>query len=90
MTKSFGTETWPAMALTYRLHRQRMLERTECLTEPENSAGAQFGDQGLEEDTRTSRLGSAQEQSEPLLSELRSWQSAGQHDNLTLIVIDVA
>ena len=69
----------------------RFLLYTDGVTEPENSAGEQFGERRLEQVLRESQACTAAEMSQRLLAEIRAWQpaSAPQQDDMTLIVVDV-
>jgi phosphoserine phosphatase RsbU/P len=69
----------------------RFLMYTDGVTEPENSAGEQFGDKRLEQIVSSCRSCSAIEISKRLIEESRSWQPTAltQQDDVTLIVIDV-
>ena len=70
----------------------RFLLYTDGVTEPQNASGHSFGDRNLEQVVRDNQSRPPSELSEQLLSEIRVWQSASvaQHDDITLIVIDVA
>jgi PAS domain S-box-containing protein len=69
----------------------RFLLYTDGVIEPENAAGEAFGDHELEQVVRKNHLLPPFEFSEQLLSALRNWQPASmiQHDDITLIIIDV-
>jgi sigma-B regulation protein RsbU (phosphoserine phosphatase) len=69
----------------------RFVLYTDGISEPENAAGEAFGDRRLEEVVRDNRLLPATELQKRLLDELRAWHTASliQHDDITLIVIDV-
>ena len=69
----------------------RILLYTDGVTEPENGAGEAFGDQRLEHVIRQNSLRPAAELSDRLVNEIRAWlpASENQHDDITLIVIDV-
>jgi len=69
----------------------RFLLYTDGVTEPQNASGHSFGDRNLEQVVRDNQSRPPSELSEQLLSEIRVWQSASvaQHDDITLIVIDV-
>lgn len=69
----------------------RFLIYTDGLVEPENAGGEAFGDLQLEQVVRKNRSLPAPELLQQLLSALRKWQPAGmsQHDDITLIVVDV-
>ena len=64
---------------------------TDGVTEPENVEGDSFGDGKLEQVVRNNQSRPPSDLSDQLLFELRRWQpaSATQHDDITLIVIDV-
>jgi sigma-B regulation protein RsbU (phosphoserine phosphatase) len=69
----------------------RFLLYTDGVTEPQNAGGDSFGDRKLEQVIRDNQSRPPSELSEQLLSEIRVWESAlaSQHDDITLIVIDV-
>lgn len=69
----------------------RLLLYTDGVTETENAAGEEFGYQQLERVVRDNRLQPASELSRQVLSELQRWRPAAvnQHDDITLIVVDV-
>lgn len=69
----------------------RILLSTDGLTEPENAGGEAFGDSGLEKILCESASCSAVALNQKLLDELRHWHAPDtqQHDDITLIVIDV-
>jgi sigma-B regulation protein RsbU (phosphoserine phosphatase) len=69
----------------------RLLLYTDGVTETENAAGEEFGDQQLERVVRNNRLQPASELSRQVLSELQRWRPAAvnQQDDITLIVVDV-
>jgi phosphoserine phosphatase RsbU/P len=69
----------------------RLLLYTDGVTETENAAGEEFGDQQLEQVVRNNRLQPASELSRQVLSELQRWRPAAmnQQDDITLIVVDV-
>jgi sigma-B regulation protein RsbU (phosphoserine phosphatase) len=69
----------------------RILLSTDGLTEPENAGGEAFGDCGLEKILSESVSCSAAALNQKLLDELRHWHAPDpqQHDDITLIVIDV-
>jgi len=69
----------------------RILLSTDGVTEPENARGEAFGDSRLEEIVRDHSSNSPAELSQRLLDGLRSWHAPirQQHDDITLIVIDV-
>jgi sigma-B regulation protein RsbU (phosphoserine phosphatase) len=69
----------------------RFLLYTDGVTETENAAGEEFGDQQLERVLRNNRLQPASELSRKVLSELQKWRPAAvnQQDDITLIVVDV-
>ena len=69
----------------------RFLLYTDGAIEPENASGDSFGDWKLEQVVRNNQSRPPSELSDQLLSEIRLWQPASlaQHDDITLIVIDV-
>lgn len=69
----------------------RLLLYTDGVTETENAAGVEVGDQQLERVVRNNRLQPASELSRQVLSELQTWRPAAvsQQDDITLIVVDV-
>ncbi len=69
----------------------RILLYTDGLIEPENSKGEAFGERRLEEVIRKYQLASPSDLVDQLLSEIRLWQPAAneQHDDITLVAIDV-
>lgn len=69
----------------------RFLLYTDGVTEPENQAGQQFGENRLQEIVRDSQSLAVAELSERLPVEIRAWQPASlpQQDDITLILIDV-
>lgn len=69
----------------------RFLLYTDGVVEPENAAGEAFGDNHMEHVIHESRSVSPSELSERVLAGVRAWQppSATQHDDITLIVVDV-
>ena len=71
--------------------RDRFLIYTDGLIEPENARGESFGDRQLEQVVRNHRPQPASELLQQLLFELRKWQppAINQHDDITLIVVDV-
>ena len=68
----------------------RLLLYTDGVTERENAAGEEFGDQQLERVVRNNRLQPASELSRQVLSELQRWRPAAvnQQDDVTLILVD--
>lgn len=69
----------------------RFLLYTDGVIEPENAHGHSFGDTKLEEVVRDNHSRPPSEFLNQLLSEIRHWQPASveQHDDITLIVVDV-
>ena len=69
----------------------RILLYTDGVTETENAAGEAFGDLQLEQVVRRNRLQPALELSREVFTELQKWRSAAvsQHDDITLMVVDV-
>jgi len=69
----------------------RFLLYTDGVTEAENALGQAFGDHKFEEVVQRNRSLAPSELSDKLFAEIRQWQSASvtQHDDITLIVIDV-
>ncbi len=69
----------------------RLLLYTDGVTEPEDSAGEQFGDRKLEEIVRDGQALAASDFLQAVIAQLRTWQPASraQQDDMTLIVIDV-
>jgi phosphoserine phosphatase RsbU/P len=69
----------------------RLLLYTDGLIEPENAGGEPFGDARLAQVVRDGRGCPAVELSTRLLDELHAWQLKPlyQHDDITLVVIDV-
>ncbi len=81
---------YPRYELTI-LPGDRFLLYTDGVTEAENALGQPFGDHKFEEVVRRNRSLAPSELSHKLLAEIRQWQPASvtQHDDITLIVIDV-
>jgi sigma-B regulation protein RsbU (phosphoserine phosphatase) len=69
----------------------RFVLYTDGVVEPENGKGDSFGDAKLDQVVHACRTRQPSEFVEQLLSEIRQWQpkTAAQHDDITLIVIDV-
>ena len=69
----------------------RFVLYTDGVVEPENAKGDSFGDAKLDQVVHAHRSRQPSEFIEELLSEIRQWQpkTATQHDDITLIVIDV-
>jgi sigma-B regulation protein RsbU (phosphoserine phosphatase) len=69
----------------------RFLLYTDGVVEPENANGEAFGDTKLEEVVRRNQSRPGWELVDQLLTEIRLWQPSAQaqHDDITLIVIDV-
>ena len=69
----------------------RFLLYTDGVTEPQNAAGIEFGEQRLEQVIRDGQSASPAGLSRELLREIRQWQPAAtsQHDDITLLVVDV-
>jgi sigma-B regulation protein RsbU (phosphoserine phosphatase) len=69
----------------------RFLLYTDGVIEPENAKGDSFGDVRLDHVVQTCRSRQPADFIEALLSEIRQWQppAAPQHDDITLIVVDV-
>jgi sigma-B regulation protein RsbU (phosphoserine phosphatase) len=73
------------------LEGDRFLLYTDGVTEAENQAGQQFGENRLEQIMRNNQSRSVSEFSELLPEAIRAWQPAhvAQQDDITLIVVDV-
>ncbi len=89
----FGVEPdskYPVCSVLLELS-DRLLLYTDGVTETENAAGEEFGDQQLERVVHNNRLQLASELSRQVLSELQKWGPAAlnQQDDITLIVVDV-
>jgi len=69
----------------------RILLYTDGVTEPENQAGQQFGENRLEQIMRDNQSRGVSELSELIPEEIRAWQpsNVAQQDDITLILIDV-
>jgi sigma-B regulation protein RsbU (phosphoserine phosphatase) len=69
----------------------RFVLYTDGVIEPENAQGHSFGDSRLDQVVHANRVRPPVELVSQLLTELRQWQprAAHQHDDITLIVIDV-
>ena len=69
----------------------RFLLYTDGVSEPENALGDSFGEFKFEQVVRNNQLRPPSELLDRLLTEIRHWQPASmaQHDDITLIVIDV-
>jgi len=69
----------------------RFLLYTDGVTEPENEAGEQFGNNRLEQLMRDNRSRTVSELSQRLMAEIRAWKPLAmtQHDDITLIAIDM-
>jgi phosphoserine phosphatase RsbU/P len=69
----------------------RFLLYTDGVSEPENALGDSFGDFKFEQVVRNNQSRPPSELLDQLLTEIRQWQPASmtQHDDITLIVIDV-
>jgi sigma-B regulation protein RsbU (phosphoserine phosphatase) len=69
----------------------RFLLYTDGVIEPEDSNGKSFGDHRLEQVVRDNGSRAPAELLDQLLAEIHRWQpaSAAQHDDITLIVVDV-
>jgi sigma-B regulation protein RsbU (phosphoserine phosphatase) len=69
----------------------RFVLYTDGVAEPENAQGHSFGDSRLDQVVHANRVHPPAELVSQLLAELRQWQprAAHQHDDITLIVIDV-
>jgi sigma-B regulation protein RsbU (phosphoserine phosphatase) len=69
----------------------RFLLYTDGVIEPENARGDSFGEFKFEQVVRNNQSRPPSELLDQLLSEIRQWQPAAmaQHDDITLIVIDV-
>lgn len=69
----------------------RFLLYTDGVSEPENALGDSFGEFKLEQVVRNNQLRPPSELLDRLLTEIRHWQPASmaQHDDITLIAIDV-
>jgi phosphoserine phosphatase RsbU/P len=69
----------------------RFLLYTDGVIEPENALGDSFGEFKFEQVVRNNQSRAPSELLDQLLSEIRQWQPASmaQHDDITLIVIDV-
>ncbi len=81
---------YPMCSLAVESH-DRFLIYTDGLIEPENARGEPFGDRQLEQVVHNHRSQPASELLQQLLFELRKWQppAVSQHDDITLIVVDV-
>lgn len=71
--------------------QDRFVLYTDGVVEPENARGVSFGDVKLDQVVHAYQSRQPSEFIEELLSEIREWQpkTATQHDDITLIVIDV-
>ena len=69
----------------------RFLLYTDGVSEPENALGDSFGEFKFEQVVRNNQLRPPSELLDRLLTEIRHWQPASmaQHDDITLIAIDV-
>lgn len=69
----------------------RFVLYTDGVVEPENAQGHSFGDSKFDQVVHANRVRPPSELVGQLLAELRQWQprTARQHDDITLIVIDV-
>jgi phosphoserine phosphatase RsbU/P len=69
----------------------RFLLYTDGVSEPENALGDSFGESKFEQVVRNNQSRPPSELLDQLLTEIRQWQPASmaQHDDITLIVIDV-
>jgi sigma-B regulation protein RsbU (phosphoserine phosphatase) len=69
----------------------RFLLYTDGVSEPENALGDSFGEFKFEQVVRNNQSRPPSELLDQLLTEIRQWQPASmtQHDDITLIVIDV-
>ena len=69
----------------------RFLLYTDGVSEPENALGDSFGEFKFEQVVRKNQSRPPSELLDQLLTEIRQWQPASkaQHDDITLIVIDV-
>lgn len=69
----------------------RFVLYTDGVSEPENALGNSFGEFKLEQVVRNNKSRPPSELLDQLLTEIRQWQpsSRTQHDDITLIVIDV-
>jgi sigma-B regulation protein RsbU (phosphoserine phosphatase) len=69
----------------------RFVLYTDGVIEPEDAQGCSFGDGRLDEVVGANRAGPPAELVGQLLAELRQWQprAAHQHDDITLVVVDV-
>ena len=69
----------------------RFLLYTDGVIEPEDSNGKSFGDHRLEQVVRANESRAPSELLDQLIAEIHRWQpaSAAQHDDITLVVVDV-
>jgi sigma-B regulation protein RsbU (phosphoserine phosphatase) len=69
----------------------RFLLYTDGVSEPENALGDSFGEFKFEQVVRNNKSRPPSELLDQLLAEIRQWQPASraQHDDITLIVIDI-
>jgi sigma-B regulation protein RsbU (phosphoserine phosphatase) len=73
------------------LSGDRFVLYTDGVSEPENALGNSFGEFKLEQVVRNNKSRPPSELLDQLLTEIRQWQPASraQHDDITLIVIDI-
>ena len=69
----------------------RFVLYTDGVIEPEDASGNSFGDHRLEQVVRNNQSRLPSELLDQLLAEIHRWQpvTAAQHDDFTLIVVDV-
>ena len=86
----FPDSNYPLFDIPIRIG-DRFLLYTDGVIEPEDSNGKSFGDHRLEQVVRDNGSRAPGELLDQLLAEIHRWQpaSAAQHDDITLIVVDV-
>ena len=86
----FPDSDYPLFDIPIRIG-DRFLLYTDGVIEPEDSDGKSFGDHRLEQVVRDNGSHAPAELLDQLLAEIHRWQptSAAQHDDITLIVVDV-
>ena len=83
----FPDSDYPLFDIPIRIG-DRFLLYTDGVIEPEDSNGKSFGDHRLEQVVRDSGSRAPAELLDQLLAEIHQWQPS-QHDDITLIVVDV-
>jgi sigma-B regulation protein RsbU (phosphoserine phosphatase) len=85
----FPDSDYPLFDIPIRIG-DRFLLYTDGVIEPEDSNGKSFGDHRLEQVVRDNGSRAPAELLDQLLAEIHRWQpTAAQHDDITLIVVDV-